>query len=187
MAKLTGKKKQEFLDRMAKGRAKKGGGSSRRSSGAMVPYTAVPMMMGASSSSSSSAPRKSVKQRLTGVLELAAKKQSLITSLGAGGLLGYADHEGWLQQLPELDATSGLDNKFTLSAGLYFLADSDILASMPKLRLFAQDVANVSAGIGAYNATRVYLGKRGKAPADKGSQESTRGEPKVGERHREEF
>lgn len=187
MAKLTGRAKQEFLDRMARGRAKKDGGHKKgggRSSGAMVPYTAVPMMMGASPSSSS-APKKSVKQRLTNVLELAAKKQSLITSLGAGAVLGYADHEGWLQQLPELDASSGLDNKFTLSAGLYFLADSDILASMPKLRLFAQDVANVSAGIGAYNATRVYLGKRDKEkdPGKKDDAPVTG----IGYRHREEF
>ncbi len=187
MAKLTGRAKQEFLDRMAKGRAKASRGSSkpkggsRSSGGAMVPYTAVPMaMMGASSSSSNSPARRTVKQRLTNVLELAAKKQSLFTSLGAGAALGYADHEGWLQELPALDEGSGIDNKFTLAAGLYFLADSDILASMPRLRLFAMDTANVSAGIGAYNATRVYLSNREKkAPAN--------GEPNVGYRHREEF
>lgn len=176
--KLTGRAKQEFLDRMARGRAKKG--SRSRSSGAITPYTAVPMaMVGASSSSST--PKRTVKQRLTNVLELAAKKQSLVTSVGAGAILGYADHEGWLQQLPELDASSGLDNKFTLAAGLYFLADSDFLASMPKLRLFAQDVANVSAGIGTYNATRVYLGKRAK---EKGEAAPAAG---LGYRHREEF
>jgi hypothetical protein len=182
MAKLKGAAKQAFLARMAKGRAKKGGGGKKHSSGsAMVPYTAMPMM--GYSGAAPSAPKRSVRQKLTSVLELAAKKQSMITSLGAGALLGYADHEGWLQELPEIDSVNGLDNKFTLAAGLYFLADSDLLASMPKVRLFAQDVANVSAGIGAYNATRVYLGKKDKAP------EGTTAAPAagLGYRHREEF
>jgi len=177
MAKLHGAKKQAFLARMAKGRAKKG----HSSGSAMVPYTAIPL-------AGYTAPRRSgatttTRQKLTNVLELAAKKQSMITSLGAGAVLGYADHEGWLQELPEIDSVNGLDNKFTLAAGLYFLADSDLLASMPKVRLFAQDVANVSAGIGAYNATRVYLGKKGKeAPA--AEEKPATG---LGYRHREEF
>lgn len=159
----------------------KKGGKGGRSSGAMVPYTAVPL--GAVVGQSSSSPRRSVKQRLTSALELAAKKQSLFTSVGAGAVLGYADHEGWLQELPELDATTGLDNKFTLAAGLYLLADSDLLASMPRLRLFAQDVANVSAGIGTYNATRIYLGKKGKEKPEEGAPPAQG----VGWRHREEF
>jgi len=187
MAKLKGAEKQAFLARMAKGRAKashKGGGGKKRSAGtAMVPYVATPLGAYVGAPSAPSTPRKSVRQKLTNVLELAAKKQSMLTSLGAGAVLGYADHEGWLQELPEIDSVNGLDNKFTLAAGLYFLADSDILASMPKLRLFVQDTANVSAGIGAYNATRVYLGKKDKEPPA-----STTTPPAAGlYRHREEF
>lgn len=178
MAKLKGAAKQAFLARMAKGRKK-----TRRSSAgsAMVPFKAMPL--GNFVGQSSPAKRSNVRGKLTAVLEMAAKKQSLITSVGAGGLLGYLDHKGYLQQLPEIDSVNGLDNKFTLAAGLYLLADTDVLASMPKLRLFAMDVANVSAGIGSYNATRVYLAKS-EAPA---APTPVAGLERLQDRHREEF
>lgn len=182
MAKLTGKKKQEFLDRMAKGRAKKGGGkkgggkkgsrsSSSGASSQMVPYMPAPLAMytaGKAPASRSGSSGGSTKQRLTTALDILSKKQAIFASMGSGALLALAEDQDLMKSIPALSVKDGLGPEFTIAAVAYFGGDSSILARYPKLRSFVMSIADSTVGIATYKLVRRYLQQKrkdeGKAP-----------------------
>lgn len=171
--KLTGKAKQEFLARMARGRAKKGGGGGgkkrSRSSGtssAMVSYVPAPLVPYSAGSRSGShtsrSGQSSPKQRLTTALEILAKKQAIFASMGAGALLAVAEDQDLMKHVPALDPTQGLGPEFTVAAIAYFGGDSSVLQKYPKLRSFVMSIADSTSGIAMYKLVRRYLQKKRK-------------------------